>query len=102
MNRSVMVMEPLSRASAAFSERFEASKLTQGLNNSKAYKVETVKAEEVKDGEDASTGPKPEVSKKRKGPKAPNPLSVKKKSTNGGEKKENTAGTSTTKRRRKH
>ena len=63
MNRSVMVMEPLSEASKVFSEKFESKKLTHGLN-------ETGK-EKPQEG--------PISAKKRKGPKEPNPLSIKKK-----------------------
>ncbi|CAK9436455.1 uncharacterized protein LODBEIA_P10130 [Lodderomyces beijingensis] len=78
MNRSVMVMEPLSDASRAFSQAWEESKLTGGLNDlsagikRKEEDGEDKKKEEVGDGEASGR-------KKRKGPKGPNPLSVKKK-----------------------
>ncbi len=62
MNRSVMVMEPLSKKSAQISESLETSKLTGGLNDAKnAGIVQKI------------------FLRVRKGPKAPNPLSVKKK-----------------------
>lgn len=65
MNRSVMVMEPLSKASAQVSRNMEAKKLTGGLNDVKnGNKIE-------------NEGDK--IIKKRKGPKEPNPLSIKKK-----------------------
>lgn len=64
MNRSVMVMEPLSKKSAQISESLETSKLTGGLNDAKNAGIVP---KDVPEG------------KKRKGPKAPNPLSVKKK-----------------------
>ncbi|CAK7890709.1 rRNA-processing protein Utp23p [[Candida] anglica] len=94
MNRSVMVMEPLSYASAKFSENFESKKLTQGLNNTKKVKPNNQSID--KPLIQVTT----EGAKKRKGPKAPNPLSMKKKkvepSTN------NKISKPETKRRRKH
>lgn len=70
MNRAVMVMESLSKASAKISEVKEQGKLTGGLNNAKGGATgaegEKNKEEEVKP-------------KKRKGPSEPNPLSMKKK-----------------------
>lgn len=72
MNRSVMVMEPLSDASARYSETFERRKLTQGLNDKKAGKLVPAK-------EPAAESSEP-PRKKAKGPKGPNPLSIKKKS----------------------
>lgn len=90
MNRSVMVMEPLSHASAEYSEKFESSKLTQGLNHA-SYKEKKV---EVKQDGNVEEAPK-----KRKGPKAPNPLSMKKKKVNEGPKEKQEPAP---KRRRKH
>lgn len=61
MNRSVMVMEPISKMTLRYANDYENKKLTGGLN---------------------STGQEPvkqEPAKKRKGPKQPNPLSIKKK-----------------------
>jgi U3 small nucleolar RNA-associated protein 23 len=74
MNRSVMVMEPLSVASAKVSKNMEKSKLTQGLNNVKSGVV-LEKKEEIEEEE----GVEKKEPKKRKGPKQPNPLSMKKK-----------------------
>lgn len=65
MNRSVMVMEPLSKVSGKLSEDLETSKLTGGLNDAANAGIIPLAA--------------PQASKKRKGPKEPNPLSVKKK-----------------------
>ncbi|SCU81870.1 LAMI_0B08020g1_1 [Lachancea mirantina] len=69
MNRSVMVMEPLSRASEQFSRAQEAAKLVGGLNDAKYAGV-------AHDGGNEMDEPQ---RKKRKGVKGPNPLSVKKK-----------------------
>lgn len=63
MNRAIMLLEPFSPASERARQLIEASKLTTGLN---AVKRKAPEGEE-------------EQAKKRKGPKAPNPLSVKKK-----------------------
>lgn len=75
MNRSVMVMEPLSVASAKVSSSLEKGKLTQGLNDtgkSKPVKEKKAQQEVVKDeGEKKKAKPR--------GPKQPNPLSMKKK-----------------------
>ncbi|CCG20535.1 hypothetical protein CORT_0A01430 [Candida orthopsilosis Co 90-125] len=102
MNRSVMVMEPLSDASAKYSEEWENKKLTGGLNDLKAGKIVEKSEEdggEEGDGEDGAP-----AKKKRKGPpKGPNPLSVKKKKkgepATGGSKED---GEKKNKRRRKH
>ncbi|EMG48871.1 UTP23 rRNA-processing protein UTP23 [Candida maltosa Xu316] len=72
MNRSVMVMEPISDASRLYNEKVEKLKLTAGLNDTGAGVVKN-NEEESKEGEGEP------VKKKRKGPKEPNPLSVKKK-----------------------
>ncbi|KAG5420919.1 hypothetical protein I9W82_000009 [Candida metapsilosis] len=76
MNRSVMVMEPLSDASSKYSEEWERKKLTGGLNDLKAGKI--IENNENEEEEDEKEGAVP-AKKKRKGPKGPNPLSVKKK-----------------------
>lgn len=68
MNRSVMVLEPLSDASSLAQKEFENSKLRQGLNDIDSGKNVPEHSEEVK-----------ENAKKRKGPKEPNPLSIKRK-----------------------
>lgn len=80
MNRLVMVMEPLSHASARYTANFERKKLTLGLNNAKTAGIqqssasapETPAPKKIADPADTT-------SKKRKGPKEPNPLSIKKK-----------------------
>ncbi|KAK6202513.1 Fcf1-domain-containing protein [Scheffersomyces amazonensis] len=74
MDKSVMILEPLSRASAKKYEDMEAGKLTQGLNDYK--NAGYINKQENNNNEPEKT------SKKRKGPKAPNPLSMKKKKTN--------------------
>ncbi|RCK59545.1 rRNA-processing protein UTP23 [Candida viswanathii] len=73
MNRAVMVLESLSDASKGYNEKVERLKLTAGLNSKDAGKVD-----EKKDGEVEGEG-EVQKGKKRKGPKEPNPLSVKKK-----------------------
>lgn len=70
LNRSVMVMEPLSEASDKHSQQVENAKLTKGLNDVKnAGYFNKQEAEEAEEP----------VKKKKKGPKEPNPLSMKKK-----------------------
>jgi U3 small nucleolar RNA-associated protein 23 len=66
INRSVMILEPMSPATEKIRDNIEASKLSEGLND-----VEKKRDLEEEDDD----RPK----KKRKGPKGPNPLSVKKK-----------------------
>lgn len=83
MNRSVMVMEPLSKKSAQASEALESSKLTGGLNDARSAGIQS------------SAAPEP---KKRKGPKEPNPLSVKKRKPDAGAK----SAEAPKKRKRKH
>mmetsp|Transcript_3739 Transcript_3739/g.4161 ORF Transcript_3739/g.4161 Transcript_3739/m.4161 type:complete len:266 (+) Transcript_3739:56-853(+) len=97
MNRSVMVMEPMSEATSSYSNSFEHKKLTGGLNDVKVGKInkqEVLKSEE--------TGNVP--TRKRKGPKEPNPLSIKKKKTVNTDSKANQDASSQPKpkRRRKH
>ncbi|KAI5948774.1 hypothetical protein KGF57_005172 [Candida theae] len=105
MNRSVMVMEPLSDASAKYSEEWETKKLTGGLNDLQAGKV----VENEEGGDDGDNGGvngedgAPPARKKRKGPKGPNPLSIKKKKkadpvSNGG----NEDSEKKNRRKRKH
>ncbi|CAG58724.1 uncharacterized protein GVI51_E02453 [Nakaseomyces glabratus] len=78
ISRSVMIMEPLSDASAKVSRMEEESKLFRGLNDPKYAGLKGEHEEEEQSKEQT-------VAKKRKiGPKQPNPLSMKKK------KKENT------------
>ncbi|AET38536.1 rRNA-binding ribosome biosynthesis protein UTP23 Ecym_3019 [Eremothecium cymbalariae DBVPG len=75
MNRSVMVMEPLSSNSQQVSQQVENEKLVKGLNDPKY-------AGTPNNTEDASVDPKSpdanQLKRKIKGPKEPNPLSIKK------------------------
>ncbi|KAK5781194.1 rRNA-binding ribosome biosynthesis protein UTP23 PWA37_002125 [Arxiozyma heterogenica] len=73
INRSVMVMEPLSDASARISRKMEQEKLFKGLNDPK---YAGLKKNDEADIEDLKNQ---EVRKRKSGPKEPNPLSVKKK-----------------------
>ncbi|SCU79597.1 LANO_0A06832g1_1 [Lachancea nothofagi CBS 11611] len=75
MNRSVMVMEPLSRSSERLSKDQEKQKLYKGLNDPQLAGKPAVEDTTHKDGAVTS---EQTASKKRKGPKGPNPLSVKK------------------------
>lgn len=80
MNRSVMVMEPLSDSSKKFNEKIERLKLTAGLNSKDAGKLDEKKENDDNNNNKEEAGDdEQKKSKKRKGPKEPNPLSVKKK-----------------------
>ncbi|AGO11271.1 AaceriACR011Cp [[Ashbya] aceris (nom. inval.)] len=99
INRSVMVMEPLSSSSEQVSRDAEQQKLFKGLNDPKY--TGTVENSTAADVEPAEGAPK----LKRKGPKAPNPLSMKKRkvkeeqpASDASEQKSGNAK----KRRRKH
>ncbi|SMN21277.1 similar to Saccharomyces cerevisiae YOR004W UTP23 Essential nucleolar protein that is a component of the SSU (small subunit) processome involved in 40S ribosomal subunit biogenesis [Maudiozyma saulgeensis] len=109
ISRSVMVMEPLSDASARVSRRKEVSKLYEGLNNPKPSK------EKPAEKESTATESKKPKQRGPRGPKGPNPLSMKKRkretkadidsSKNGmksslNDKEEGQSGTK--RRRRKH
>lgn len=75
--RSVMIMEHLSTASANVSQEIEKAKLHRGLNDTRSHSH--IELGKVKDSLVSAELVK---SKKRSlGPKAPNPLSVKKKKT---------------------
>lgn len=93
MNRSVMVMEPLSHASSKFAEEVELRKLTGGLNNALTAGYINKDDEPENEGED-------QPRKKRKGPKGPNPLSIKKKKSDTPAKEDKSEQPK--KRRRKH
>ncbi|EGV66142.1 hypothetical protein CANTEDRAFT_112567 [Yamadazyma tenuis ATCC 10573] len=96
MKNSVMVMDSISSASLRYAEKLESSKLTGGLND---VKVGTKRdLEEEEDGEE-NKSVKPVV-KKKKGPKGPNPLSVKKKKSKEDEKVSEKV--TKTRRKRKH
>lgn len=107
ISRAVMVMEPLSDASARVSKKKEVSKLYEGLNNAKPLKKQAItKPENQEEKKPKQRGPK--------GPKGPNPLSMKKRkrevsketpetkleevATGNNEEKKNT----TKRRKRKH
>lgn len=98
ISRSVMVMEPLSTASARVGNKMEQDKLFKGLNDPESAGRKTLNdGNETKDG-DAT------VPKKRKGPKGPNPLSVKRSKKHKGEgevKETGNDGELTTKKKRK-
>lgn len=96
MNRSVMVMEPMSKATAKFTSQVEARKLTGGLNDVKSG-VEEKKNTSVEEEKGSKPSPK-----KRKGPSGPNPLSVKKKKTESETKPENSSSGSSSGRKRSH
>lgn len=73
INRSVMVMEPLSDTSARISKKLEQEKLFKGLNDPK---YAGLKKNDEADEEDSVSQ---QIRKRKLGPKEPNPLSVKKK-----------------------
>lgn len=105
MNRSVMVMEPLSDASREYSQKWESGKLSGGLNDSEAGKIkkrdDVEKNNNDEEGEGANDEPAPK--KKKLGPKGPNPLSVKKKKkTNSNELAKQDEKEKKPTRRRKH
>ncbi|SCU80133.1 LAFA_0B07690g1_1 [Lachancea sp. 'fantastica'] len=103
MNRSVMVMEPLSRSSERLSRDQEKQKLFKGLNDPSTAGKPAAAEKTSEENTHASSG------KKRKGPKGPNPLSMKKKKGNEptGETKESvktettTTNTSSSRRRKR-
>ncbi|SCU87609.1 LAME_0D10770g1_1 [Lachancea meyersii CBS 8951] len=78
MNRSVMVMEPLSRSSDKISRDQEKLKLYKGLNDPSLAGKPPVEESKGKASQ-SSTMPNSSANLKRKGPKGPNPLSIKKK-----------------------
>ncbi|CAL9732924.1 rRNA-processing protein Utp23p [Monosporozyma unispora] len=79
INRAVMVMEPLSDASARISKRKEQEKLYKGLNDAKYAGIKHDEEEKGKNSE------KHQSKKRKLGPKQPNPLSMKKKKKNESE-----------------
>nr|OQO25444.1 hypothetical protein B0A51_08054 [Rachicladosporium sp. CCFEE 5018] len=80
INRSVMILEPMAEASETFREKEERGKMRAGLLGGRGVKRQRDDGE----GDDRGVGEKDDgrveerVVKRRKGPKAPNPLSVKK------------------------
>ncbi|CCF55942.1 hypothetical protein KAFR_0A05060 [Kazachstania africana CBS 2517] len=104
ISRSVMIMEPLSDTSAKISSRMEQEKLYKGLNDPK---YAGLKLDEEEATETQGSGEK--TAKKKRGPKGPNPLSVRKKVKTLNEPKQTDKNddvqeetTEKKKRRRKH
>lgn len=75
INRSVMIMEPMATASQETRERGERSKFRDGIKAKERGSGSLKRAREG-DDEAGEEGEKKKV--RRKGPKGPNPLSVKK------------------------
>ncbi|CCK70950.1 rRNA-binding ribosome biosynthesis protein UTP23 KNAG_0F02880 [Huiozyma naganishii CBS 8797] len=87
VSRAVMIMEPLSDASARISKRMEQQKLFSGLNDAKAAGIKAAETEKVEDkGKEA---PEAKPKKRKLGPKQPNPLSMKKKKKDGNSEQKN-------------
>lgn len=121
VNRSVMIMEPMSSVTERARALIEQGKLVGGLNEviaASAKKRKTTEEgsnsdsnndDDSDNSEDEDDKPNP---KKRKGPKQPNPLSIKKKKkvtavpssklTAAGEAKQDGETTTSKKRRRRH
>lgn len=79
INRSVMLMEPMADATAGNREKEERGKLRDGLRRgSGSLKRKREDDDEAGDTKSAEAETTPKKSKKRKGPKEPNPLSMKK------------------------
>lgn len=86
INRSVMIMEPMAPISAMKRERGERQKFRAGIIDTRlkasAKRKRLPEKEDEGDGEvggEEGDGEQEKKKKKRKGPKGPNPLSVKKK-----------------------
>jgi U3 small nucleolar RNA-associated protein 23 len=92
VNRSVMIMEPMSPATERARANIEEAKLSGGLNDKNAARKHILEEEE------ADEEP---TKKKRKGPREPNPLSVKKKKTAKSEVADNEKADSCNKKKRK-
>jgi U3 small nucleolar RNA-associated protein 23 len=75
INRSVMIMEPMASSSAETRERGERSKFRDGL---KGKERGTGILKRKREDEGVGAGEEVVKKKKIKGPKGPNPLSVKK------------------------
>jgi U3 small nucleolar RNA-associated protein 23 len=87
IHKSILLMEPMASATEQQRDREEKSKFKQGLKGQRNPGSESLKRkrddeEEGADGRsvtgDTTEGPKPSKKKRPKGPKEPNPLSVKK------------------------
>ncbi|KZM26247.1 uncharacterized protein EKO05_0002252 [Ascochyta rabiei] len=84
ISKSVVLMEPMTNATEAHREREEKSKFKMGLKGQRKPDAgEKRKREEEEGHEDKSIATEAQAAKKRrqKGPKQPNPLSMKKKKT---------------------
>ncbi|KAF1932120.1 uncharacterized protein M421DRAFT_416847 [Didymella exigua CBS 183.55] len=84
ISKSVVLMEPMTSATEQFREREEKSKFKQGLKGARNPDAgEKRKREDERDGNNESVATDAQAPKKRrqKGPKQPNPLSMKKKKT---------------------
>ena len=104
MSRAVMIMEPLSDTSVRLSKKLEHDKLYKGLNDPKYTGLE--QDDEVKESDNPKEkDAKPEEPKKsrKRGPKQPNPLSIKKrKVSENKEVEEKNSDCEGKKRRRRH
>lgn len=86
INRSVMIMEPMAPISAMKREREERGKFVAGIKDTRPKQAKRKREEggEV-EKEESSEGKDKKKRIKRRGPKGPNPLSVKKKKKLSGE-----------------
>ena len=97
INRSVMILEPMSTATDKARQAEERGKIRAGLHGRRGGATAEVKRkrEEVDEEEgsgDVVDGDAPAPKRKRvKGPKGPNPLSVKKAGADGAKKQKSTA-----------
>lgn len=86
ISKSVVLMEPMTSATEDYREREEKSKFKQGLKGARKPDAGEKRKRDDDDDEkdDKSIATETQASKKRrqKGPKQPNPLSMKKKKTN--------------------
>lgn len=99
MKNSVMIMDSISKATQRYADGLESAKLSEGLNDVKVgFKNDDDEAD-ANDVGDKNVQPAP--SKKRKGPKGPNPLSVKKKKLDVNDNS-NPTKDKKTRRKRKH
>ncbi|KAL8776408.1 MAG: hypothetical protein Q9213_008283 [Squamulea squamosa] len=88
VKRSVMVLEPMAERTVGVKEGIEREKFRTGLRGKPGKRKREPEAEEtgeeldqqkeVVDGEDKENGERPLKKRKSRGPKGPNPLSVKK------------------------
>jgi U3 small nucleolar RNA-associated protein 23 len=91
INRSVMIMEPMAPISQIKRERSEREKFRLGIKDTRPKPMAGNKRKRPEDGEESGDEEsrkeggegeeKKKKKKKRRGPKGPNPLSVKKKKT---------------------